>query len=164
MRHGIRRAGPDRGGFAVLSGLGALLVLLAGCGGSSFAPADILGEPAPEMERQVDGLALPENSARVEVLTDTGERSLAEYVVSDSSVDAVRDFHLERLGDNGWQEDADRRADLDGGGVRLHFARGTWETPKGVESRRYRLTVEIVPDDADVRVTWTVVDQQALRG
>lgn len=165
MRHRIRCAGPDRGTFALCRGLGMLLLLLlAGCGGSSSAPAEALGEPASEMERQVEGLALPENSARVEVVTDTAERSMTEYVVSDSSVETVRDFHLERLGENGWQEDSDRRADLDGGGVRLHFARGTWETPEGVESQRYRLTVEIVPADADVRVTWTLVDQQAMRG
>lgn len=158
----IRSAGPDRRRLAVLIGLGALL--LAGCGGSSLAPDEVPGEPGPEMESQVEGLVLPDGAARVAVIADDGERSIAEYVVSDASVDEVVDFHVDRLGDNGWEEDEDRRADIDGGGVRMHFGRGTWETPEGLESQRFRLTAEIVPEDDDIRLTWTVVDQQAVRG
>jgi hypothetical protein len=161
MRDRIRSAGPDRRVLAALIGLGALV--FAGCGGA-LAPEEVPGEPAPEMERQVEGLELPDGAARVAVIADDGERSIAEYVVSDTSVDDVEQLHIDRLTDNGWQENEDRRADIDPQGVRLRFGRGTWETPEGVESQRFRLTVEIVPDGDNVRLTWTVVDQQAVRG
>lgn len=147
-------------------GLGlAAAVLVAGCGGS-MAPADAAGEPPPEMEKSVEGLELPDGAERIQVVVDTGQRSIVHYRLEDAKVDEIVDFHLEQLPDNGWQEDADRRADTQIAGQparRLHFGREPWQTPEGVDSLRFRLTVEVVEDGDDVRLIWTLVDQQAVR-
>lgn len=141
-------------------------LLVTGCGGA-MAPADAVGEAAPAMETRVEGLELPDGAERIQVVADDDQRSIAHYQLADAEVDEVVDFHLDRLPDQGWEEDTDRRADTEIAGQparRLQFGRGTWETPEGVESARFRLTVEVVEDGDDVRLIWTVVDQQAVRG
>lgn len=147
-------------------GLGlAAAVLVAGCGGSA-APADAAGEPPPEMEKSVEGLELPDGAERIQVVLDTGQRSIVHYRLEEAQVDEVVDFHLEQLPDNGWQEDTDRRAETQIAGQparRLQFGREPWQTPEGVDALRFRLTVEVVEDGDDVRLIWTLVDQQAVR-
>lgn len=144
----------------------AAALLATGCGGA-MAPADAAGEAAPAMETRVEGLELPDGAERIQVVADDDQRSIAHYQLEEAEVDEVVEFHLDRLPDHGWEEDPDRRADTEIAGQparRLQFGRGEWETPEGVQSVRYRLTVEVVEDGDDVRLIWTVVDQQAVRG
>lgn len=144
----------------------ATALLATACGGA-MAPADAAGEAAPAMETRVEGLELPDGAERIQVVVDNDRRSIAHYQLEDAGVDEVVDFHLDRLPDHGWQEDSDRRADTEIAGQparRLQFGRGEWETPEGVQSERFRLTVEVVEDGDNVRLIWTVVDQQAVRG
>lgn len=131
-----------------------------------MSPAEAAGEPAPDMETRVEGLQLPSGAKRIQVVTDTEQRSIVHYRLKDAEVDQVVDFHLEHLPDNGWQEQTDRRTETEIAGQparRLQFGREPWETPQGVESLRYRLTVEVVDDGDHVRLIWTLVDQEAVR-
>lgn len=145
--------------------LTAAALLAAGCG-NSLTPADAAGEPAPAMETRVEGLELPENAERIQVVADSDQRSIAHYRLEGADLEEVVDFHLEELPDRGWEEESDRRAETEVAGQparRLHFGREPWQTPEGVDSLRFRLTVEVVEDGDDVRLIWTVVDQQAVR-
>lgn len=147
-------------------GLGLVaVVLVTGCGGS-MAPADAAGKPPPSMETSVEGLELPNGAKRIQVVSDTQQRSIVHYRIEKAQLDEIVNFHLEQLPDNGWQEETDRRAETEIAGQparRLQFGREPWQTAQGVDSLRFRLTVEVVKDGEDVRLIWTLVDQQAVR-
>lgn len=159
MGVGLAGSGPrPRRRAALAAVLAALALAVAGCGGMD--PVDVPGQDAPQLETQLEGLAVPRGAERVRVITDNAGRSIAHYLVSDAEVAEVAEFHVEALTSGGWEESRRSTSESDGEPVaRLRFGRGAFERA-GVESLRYRLTVDLVQDGDDVLMVWSVLDQQ----
>lgn len=142
----------------------ALALAVAGCGGA-MEPSEVPGEPAPELEARLEGLRLPRGAERLRVITDHEGRSISHYLVSDANLAEIVEFHMERLTDGGWEESRRSSTETEGEpAARLRFGREPFESTEGVESMRYRLTVDLAQDGEDVLMIWSVLDQQTARG